>query len=136
MQVHITEFKCPSGAVLKIRPAPFADAKNLYQALLSELRDVSISTKMEMGELYKQLFCVGFSSPLIEEYLWKCLEKCTYNNGKGDLKIDKDTFEPLEARDDYMSICMEVTKENVSPFAKSLYAQYKHFVGMTDKSPA
>lgn len=120
--------KLPSGAELTIQPAPFVDSKNLYQALLKELKEVKIDLKMEMANLYKELFCVGFSSPQIEACLWKCLERCTYDNGKlGPLKIDKDTFESIEAREDYMTVCTEVTKDNVSPFVKTLFADYAQF---------
>lgn len=131
------EVKLPSGAILKVSPAPFAESKALYQAFLKEVRHVKISSKMEMAELYKELICIGYSSVEIESCLWKCFERCTYNlGGKGDLKIDKDTFEPVESRDDYMKVCMEVAKENILPFAKSLYAEYQHALTMTENAPA
>lgn len=118
----------PSGAELTINPAPFADSKNLYQALLKELKEVKIDTQMEVVELYKNLFCVGFSSQEIETYLWKCLERCQYDNGKnGPLKIVQDTFEPVEAREDYTTVLAEVVKENVLPFGKTLFAEYGKF---------
>lgn len=118
------EVKLPSGAVLKITVSPFTTAKNLYQALLKELKNVQISTKTELASIYKELFCIGFSSPEIEACLWECFKRCTYNGGAGDLKIDDQTFEPVERRDDYMMVCMEVAKDNILPFAKSLYAEY------------
>ncbi len=130
------EVKLPSGAVLKITPSPFADAKALYQALLREARGLEFSPKMEIQTLYKDLFCIGFSSPEIEASLWKCFERCIYNSGKGDLKIDKDTFEPITAREDYMSVCVEVAKENVLPFAKSLYAEFQRALAMTENAQA
>lgn len=119
------EIKLPSGATLKITPSPFADAKALYQALLREVRQVGINSQTEMGEIFKNLFCMGFSSPEVEAKLLVCFKRCVYNSGKGDLKIDESTFEPIEARDDYMKVCMEVTRENVLPFVKSLYAEYQ-----------
>lgn len=130
------EVKLPSGAVLKITPAPFADAKALYQALLKEAQGVEIHSKMEMTNLYKELFCRGFSSPEVEKCLWKCLERCTYNGGNGDLRVSNDTFEPVSARDDYMSVCMEVAKENVLPFVKSLYAEYQRILAMMPEDPS
>jgi hypothetical protein len=130
------EVKLPSGAVLKVSPAPFKDAKALYQALLKEARGIEINSKTEMAEIYKNLFCTGFSSEEVERVLWVCLARCTYNSGKGDLKIDGDTFEPVEARDDYMQVCVEVAKENVLPFVKSLYAEYKRMLSMTENVQA
>lgn len=126
------EVKLPSGAVLKIAPSPFVISRALYQALLKELKDVSITTKTEMASLWKDLFCIGFSSPAIETCLWKCFERCTYDSGAGHMKIDDQTFEPVIRRDDYMKVCVEVTKENVLPFAKSLYAEYQSLSVTTD----
>ncbi len=122
------EVTLPSGATLKIQVSPFTDSKALYQALLTELKAVHISAAVDMAALYKDLFCTGFSSPLIERCLWKCFERCTVEG----LKIDKDTFEAIERRDDYMTVCLEVTKDNVGPFAKSLFAGYSEFLTMTE----
>lgn len=123
------DVKCPSGAILKITAAPFAVAKALYQALLKELKDVRFDFTDQI-ELYKQLFCVGFSSPEIERCLWECFKRCTYDSGRGDFKIDLDTFEPESAREDYMTVCTEVAKVNIVPFAKNLFAEYARFSGM------
>ena len=130
------EVKLPSGAILKINLAPFAESKALYQAVLSEGKGIELSIATDTVTLYKQFFCVGFSSPEIERCLWKCMERCTYNGGKGDLKIDEDTFEPVEARDDYMSVCIEVGKENILPFMKSLYAEYKQILATMPSIPS
>lgn len=118
------EVKLPSGVMLKVGLPPFEQSKALYQSMLEEMRTIAITSKTEMASFYKDLMCVGFSSKKIEACLWECFKHCTYGNKAGDLKIDKDTFEPLEARGDYLTVCMEVAKENVAPFAKSLYAEY------------
>ncbi len=131
------EVKLPSGATLKLTPAPFGASKALYQALLSELRTVSIdkigdkSAAELYAAVYKDLFCIGFSSKQIEACVWKCLERCLYN----DFKITEDTFEPVAAREDFMVVCTEVVKENVSPFAKSLFAEYKRATATTESTP-
>jgi hypothetical protein len=108
----ILEKKLPSGAILKFNIAPFAEGKALYQAVLEEFRGL---------KLFKDLFCVALSSSKIEAALNKCIERALYN----DLKIGKDTFEDVEARQDYIPLCFEIAKENIAPFAKSLYAEYK-----------
>lgn len=118
------EIGLPSGAKLKITPASFELAKGLYQSVLKEAKSVQFATKTEMANVYKDLFCVGFSSKEIEAALWACFPKVQYCDSRGELKIDKDTFEPIEARGDYVTVCMEVAKENISPFVKSLYAEY------------
>jgi hypothetical protein len=125
------EIKLPSSAILKITPASFEESRNLYQAVLEEAKNILIGSRTEMASVYKDLLCVGFSSKKIENCLWECFKKCTYNNGQtGDLKIDKDTFEPVSARDDYLKACMEVAKDNIHPFVKSLYVEYGHIIKM------
>lgn len=119
------EVKLPSGATLKVTPAAFEISRALYQAILEEAKQIIIGSGTDMASVYKDLFCVGFSSKKIESCVWECMKKCTYNAGAGDLKIDGQTFEPVSARDDYMTVCMEVAKENIGPFVRSLYAEYK-----------
>lgn len=123
------DVKLPSGATLKVTASPFADSKALYQAVLREIRNVPVSSKMEMSSLYKDLFCIGFSSPEIEACLWKCFARCLYSGQK----ITEDTFEPIESRDDYMMVCTEVAKENIGPFGKSLYAEYQRALATEEK---
>lgn len=128
----MSEIKLPSGAVLRTSPAPFADSKALYQAFLKEAKGISFTKNSEVSALLKDVLCIGFSSPQIEEALWKCMGRCTYN----ELKIDQDTFENVKNREDYMKVCIEVAKENISPFMKSLYADYKDFMQMVENTPA
>lgn len=126
----LREVKLPSGATLKLNPSPFAISKALYQAMLKELKDITISD-IKDADLMKSFFCVGFSSIEIEALIWECFKRCTYNAGNGDLRIDIDTFEPVERRQDYLAVCAEVAKENIDPFARSLYAEYKRYMEMT-----
>lgn len=126
------EVVLPSGAILKITISPFAISKALYQAILKDVKGIKVDSKTELSNVYKDLFCIGFSSPEIEKCLWECLKRCTYNNGKGDLKIEESTFEPLESRQDYMGVCIEVVKENTLPFVKSLYAEFQQILAQTE----
>lgn len=128
------EVKLPSGAVLKIQIAPFSDAKALYQAVLEEMRSVEITSKTDMASVFKDLACIGFSSRRIEAALEKCFERCLIDQGKGVLKIDKNTFEPVERRDDYLVVCLAVAKANIGPFVKSLYAEYGKFQAMIENA--
>jgi hypothetical protein len=121
----MAEFKLNSGNVLKIGLVPFAEARALYQALLEEAKDIKFSTQDEFGNVFKDLFCVGFSSKKVEACLWECFKRCQYCDKRGELKIDKDTFEPDEARVDYIEVCILVTKEVTSPFLSGLFAEYK-----------
>ena len=123
----IEPIKLPSGAELKINLAPFIDSKNLYQAVLEELKHLKIDAKTDIDvNLFKDIFCYGFSSVKVEKALEQCMKRCLLNG----LKIDKDTFEPEELREDYLTCCLEVAKVNVMPFFKPLLAQYSQVIAM------
>lgn len=124
------EIKCPSGAILKISHTPFATSKALYQAVLEEIKDVKLQTNKEMGDIVKDIFCIGFSSKKIEAALNECMKRCTYNDGRGDLKIDDSTFEPVKNREDYSIVCVEIIQDNCLPFTKGLYAEFNRLLSM------
>ena len=130
------EVRLPSGATLKIDLPPFADSKALYQAFLKEAKTINIDAKSDVVAIVKELVCIGFASPEVERCLWECFKRCLYNSGKGDFRITPDTFEPVEARGDYLMVCTEVAKENIFPFVKSLYAQYAHVIATILQNPA
>lgn len=118
------EVKLPSGAVLKISTIPWADAKALYKAVVKELRGIELRADMDMANVYKDVFCAGFASSEVEARLEDCFKRCIYNAGNGDFKIDEKTFEPEKARQDYILVCIEVMKEVLGPFVKSLSAEF------------
>ena len=109
-----------SGKELVITPASFVRAKALYQAVLDEFKSVKIESKEELGNVMKDMACVAFASKKIESALEECMKSVLYD-GK---KVNADTFEPVDARADYVPVCFEVAQENISPFLKSLYAQF------------
>lgn len=113
--------KLPSGAELVITVAPFIDSRALYQSILKEMKHLKMEAKTELNTNFvKDIFCSLLSSKEVEVALDTCMKRCTY---KG-LKIDDDTFESIDARGDYLLVCVEVAKENILPFMKSLYAEY------------
>lgn len=113
--------KLPSGAELEINLSPFSISKSLYQAVLDELKSLKVDANTELDiNFFKDVFCVGLSSKKIEFALDECMKRAIYNG----LKIDKDTFEPAAAREDYIAVCFEVAKVNLIPFTKNLFAQY------------
>lgn len=124
--------KLSSGAELVITVGSFAESKALYQALIEECKSIKIQGDSQTADMIKDLFCVGLSSKKIEAALAACLKRVTY---KG-LKIDENTFEPIENREDYIELCLEVIHENIAPFWKSLYAQFNRILVKLEKSPA
>lgn len=129
----MTEVTLPSGAILQITLSSFPVSKELYQTILEEFKHLNLDGEKEIDpNLFKDIFCTGFSSKKIEKCVWKCMEKAVYNK----LKIDENTFEPEEARQDYTTVLMEVAKANVNPFLKSLYAQYSKVLEILQKPRA
>lgn len=117
----MTEIKMPSGAILKVQPAPFAAARTLYQAVLEEAKGLKFDPEAQVDvNFFKDLFCAGLASKKIEAALAECFKSALYN----DLKITNDIFEPVEAREDYIMACFEVAQENIKPFTKNLLLQY------------
>lgn len=111
----------PSGATLEVSLSPFHIGRTMYQAVAEELKQMRVSDKDEIGAgFFKDLFCSALSSKKIEDAVWECMKRATYNS----LRITMDTFEPAEARQDYMMACYEVARVNIEPFTKSLSAQF------------
>lgn len=112
----------PSGAILEINLAPFADANALNKAVAKELLKIKIDKDLELEDpnFIKDLVCTAISSDEIMGALWSCFKRCTYNN----LKINQDSFESEEARGDYFNVCKEVLIGNLAPFGKSLLSQF------------
>jgi hypothetical protein len=126
------EIILPSGAVLKITLASFAESRALYQAFLEEIKVVEIKSDVQLANIFKDFACICMSSKKIEKCLEVCFKRCLYN----DFKIDDKTFEPIESREDYVSICVEVARENIMPFMKNLYAQFQQFLQLVPSSQA
>lgn len=122
----------PSGAKLEITPSPFGTAKALFQAVLEEMKELKLDKNLDDVSVVKDLFCAGFSSKRIESALNECMKRVLYDG----LKISDDTFEPVKARQDYLMACIEVAKENIHPFTKSLSAAYSAILGLAGTSPA
>ncbi len=130
------DVQCPSGAILRISAAPFADSRELYKAILKEFKSLSVDKEMDIVKICKDVFCASFSSDEIESALNKCMIRCTYNTGNGDLKIVKDSFEAEKNREDYPFVCVEVMKENIAPFLKNLSAQFEGITSLLGMNPA
>lgn len=120
------EITLKSGTVLKLGTIPFAEAKALYQAVLSVGKDVTFNTKQDYAAIVKDVFCFGFSSPKVDACLAVCFSRCLYNG----LKIEDSLFEDEKAREDYIEVCMEVAEYALAPFLKGLYAKLNLVISM------
>lgn len=120
-----------SGAVLEVTMAPFEDGHRLLKAVMREAESVKVSLGVKgktLGDIFsleltdetldmiKNVVSRLVSSDTIEEALWICIGRATYNN----VKITKDTFEDEKARGDYFLVMKEVLGFNLRPFVKNL----------------
>jgi len=118
----------PSGKILEIDLAPFADANALNKALAKELKQLKLDKDTELNdpEFIKNIFCSVVSSDELMSAIFNCFKRCLYNNAK----ITNDTFESEEARGDYFVICKEVMIETCRPFTVSLLSQFEGILGV------
>jgi hypothetical protein len=93
----------------------------LYQAILNTGSELNFDPEAKLDTNFlKNIFCKLVASKPIEKAVWKCLARAVYN----DEKISMETFEPVSAREDYLTVCWEVARLNVTPFMKPLYANW------------
>lgn len=103
----------PSGAEVVINCAPFQDALVLKHAIE---REAAIALT---GGMISTILIVD-SSPAVNDALWPCLARCTYQGQK----IQKSTFDAKESRADYYPVIRKCIEENLGPLGESLYSQF------------
>lgn len=121
------EFTATSGAKVKINVADFEDAQNLKFAIQKalkaegfEMKDMGDILSADMWPIAKLAMAVDCSKE-VNEALWPCLVRCSRNGEK----ITKQTFEPVDARQDYYEIVVSCIKENVGPLFVGVSAVLK-----------
>lgn len=122
--------KLPSGAELQVNPAPFAIAKELFKNFAAELKTVRADAKLEIDTNFiKDIICTMISSEKIEASFNECAKRCLY---KGQ-KIDAETFESIEARQDYLTVVQHVCWENIAPFTNGLSVRFDQVLGTLEQ---
>ena len=106
--------KLPSGVELEITKTPFAVSRALFKAVIENSKNADIRGPEDYFGMVR-VFIDSLVSATVEKPLWECMKYALYNK----LKIDADTFEPEEAREDYLPVCLEVAHHNLRPFLKS-----------------
>lgn len=113
-----------SGSILEVGIAPFSAGTRLMKVVAKELSTVSFNLNLssfaelsgqDINVLKNALFQL-MQSDALEAALMECAKKSTYNGQK----ITPTTFEPEDARQDYLPVAWEVMKANLSPFFKGL----------------
>ena len=117
------EVELPSGRTLQVKPASFVVSRTLYQTFVAEMKELKISGETEVDyNFFKDVACTLLASKKYEKELWECMKQCLIDN----FKITTDSFEAIDHRDDYIKVIIEVSKENLYPFTKSLFAEFGH----------
>lgn len=117
----------PSGATLEATLSSFEECDRLFSAVMQEAELVKFEIggefqgfqKMmesgvsgEMINTLKNFVCRLVRSEAVKAALTPCLGRALYNN----VKIDKETFQAEEARQDYFAVLREVLWFNLRPF--------------------
>jgi len=133
------EFKAPSGKKIVINPADFCDVLDLKNAIqkaaIASGLDIPTSLSAELMDqdidlsgLIKTALTVD-SDKDVQECAFKCLTRCT----RGGEKITKETFDDIEAREDYYDIVLSCFKVNLTPFFKPLLSKLSPFLDKMSK---
>ena len=120
--------KLPSGADVEIQMASFDICNRLLKAVMKEIEGVPVSlglkgAQIDTGKMtdealntIKSVVARLISSDKIEPVLWECMATVLYNGAR----VSRETFEPGEARADYLPLAKEVMVHNLGPFFKNL----------------
>lgn len=113
-----------SGRSVELQMASFAVAMKLFKTIANELKQVDVqlgSFNLEtikgtdVNAIKNAVFQL-LGSDNVERAVRECMGRCLYQGNK----IVADTFEPEDARQDYLPVAWEVVKYNLAPFFKGL----------------
>jgi len=128
------EFTLPSGAKFFVTMAPFEDACVLRDAVIKEVRGQGITIPQralekdieswkedtELMSIFLDKIMAVAASREVKDAIFRCFERCKYN----EVKVSKDLFnDPKleeQAREDYYPMCMRVMEVNLKPFFKKV----------------
>ena len=122
------EFETKNSVNVKINMADFTSSMKLKKAIVEAVKESGLDissvdiTNLKSGAINSiiQAILTADSSDKVEDAIFKCLARCTYNGEK----ITKDIFEPLEARENYYEIIIACLKVNLSPFFVPLFSKF------------
>ena len=127
----------PSGAELEITLAPFMEGERLFTATAECLKSVKVDGSTKVEDLtsningLKDAFLSCLTSQAMKDAILACLKRCTYNRQR---ITSWDVFDNIEARQDYLAVCWEVVKFNLTPFTKSLFSKLSGLIGEAETS--
>lgn len=127
----------PSGAELEMTLAPFMEGERLFSATAECLKGVKVDGNAEIADLtsnlnsIKDMFLSCLTSQAMKDAILACLKRCTYNKQR---ITSWDVFDDVKAREDYLTVCWEVVRFNLSPFTKSLFSKFSGLIESTKTS--
>jgi len=128
-----------SGSTLEIGIAPFSAGNRLMKTIARELATVQFDldasnlsslSGQDINVLKNAIFQL-VQSEAVETAVMECAKRCLYNGQR----ITPQTFEPEEARQDYLPVVWEVMQANLSPFFKSLGLSWSTNAKPTSDAP-
>lgn len=120
----------PSGASLEASMGSFEECENLLTAVAEEAEAINIkigegfqgiqsffegSVSSDVVNTLKNVFCGLLRSKKVKDALRPCIGRALYNGQK----ITAETFEPEEARQDYLPAMREILFFSLAPFFKN-----------------
>lgn len=113
-----------SGASLELGMADFKVGLRLFQVICRELKlvdiDIDFSNLKQLAgkdiNTFKNAILQLAGSESVEKAVFDCMAKSLYNGQR----IEPKTFEPEDARGDFLPVAWEVIKYNLVPFFKNL----------------
>lgn len=123
-----------------INCSSMADVMDLKREILRALKEHQLSNNlitgkgdlldkdinlMEILNFMKDVLISADMSRELENIIFKCLERCTYDTTK---VINRELFDTIcpEARADYYEIVFSCIEENLKPFMQSLISAWKN----------
>lgn len=122
-----TKVSLPSGAELELTLAPFTEGERLFTAAAECLKSVKVDASMDIEDASQSINSLKdgilscLTSRQLKEAILACLKRCTYNKQR---ITSWDIFEDANARQDYLAVCWEVVKFNLTPFTKNLFSKF------------
>ena len=132
-----TKVSLPSGAELEITLAPFLEGERLFSATAECLKSVSIDGNLDLEDLsssfnsLKNAILACLTSKEMKEALLSCLKRCSINRQR---ITSWDIFDDIKARQDYLTVCWEVVKFNLTPFTRNLFSKFSMSLGQINTS--
>ena len=131
------EYVLDSGAKLSVTQAPFINAMALYKALLASVKGLQLAEDvMNMDvTVLKDAAISAATSPEVEQALYKCARRATYNTFPVDPSLFDDPRIGTQAREDFYEIAWRVVEVNCGPFFKRTFLRLKGALAGITSSP-